>query len=738
MESFPAGIRWAVVLRWEKVTTGSGPAECYGGPVSLLVRVRTDSGWSEWGQHDAMIDPPPSNLHPTPTLGSPSAASISYNAVSSVSMTVASSKVFTAWEYRYVCWEANGERFVSAVGNTWPASPTVSGLDETASWTVTTGGDDDQCFSRPQAAQAWLLVRVKSASTEWSDWVYHPVSIDLAPAAPTFTNVSHDAQSPVAFGDTVEVSARVGHSLGFRNVQRYASCRNRAGDKIESDKQEDEQTDTEWVIPVFRDWDVTTGDGNDECYHTSAAVLFARVFTSAGWSQWGSALVPVADPTCTVDVPVDMKTKKQDKWFVDREDLYRRTDTGVFSAKRYRITLPNSTDHFPVAINVTSATDFKITLAGSSSLKPIETIDGSSRRSVSEVWYSGRMVTALGVTHSSYTIEVSTEDTDTTDVFTIDIEWFKLKLPTNLKANGDSTTLSSGGQALVEWSGAPIDTGYIIRYQAHCEVTSCPNWTEVPVPAGRSSHTISNLTLSQLYTIQMKTKVGTAQTQNWTDSVYVYPTTVALTNRPGFGSFVGPVRIWVQPTFRDYRYVICVNTLPADDPRTRPNERVTAINALNSSLEVWETSTHGMVRATQVTSGNLCAEAYETRAGSTVEFANEDEMRMRCSLKSGDIAAGCADNGPRSDPDKSKGVMSHIKISLYDALLQRARNPLRSCAFYAGINLHEGGHAFGLHDTPDDGQVVTDTVMDYDLGYPCSPTEYDVAAVKAVHQSLGG
>ncbi len=81
--------------------------------------------------------------------------------------------------------------------------------------------------------------------------------------------------------------------------------------------------------------------------------------------------------------------------------------------------------------------------------------------------------------------------------------------------------------------------------------------------------------------------------------------------------------------------------------------------------------------------------------------------------------------------------MSHVKISLYDEMLTRARDPLRSCVFYEGISLHEGGHAFGLWDTPGDGLVVTDTVMDYDLGFPCNPTEYDVAAVKAVHQSAG-
>ena len=34
--------------------------------------------------------------------------------------------------------------------------------------------------------------------------------------------------------------------------------------------------------------------------------------------------------------------------------------------------------------------------------------------------------------------------------------------------------------------------------------------------------------------------------------------------------------------------------------------------------------------------------------------------------------------------------------------------------------------------------AITDTVMDYDLNFPCSPTENDVVAVKAVHQSVGG
>ena len=542
------GVTWTVSLMLEDVVTGSGTDECYGGAVSLYVRVSTDgTAWSGWSSRDATIGDPPSTLHPAPTLTNPSPASISYNATTPVSMTVTSTSAFTAWEYKYVCWEADGDRYISAVANTWPSDPTPSDLNETARWTVTTGGENNQCFSRPQAAQVWLYVRVKSATTIWSDWVYHPLSIGLSPVAPAFSQLSHDSANKVEYGKTVEVSAQVRHDARFTRVQQYVSCQNRSGSKVVLRGPDDGKS------PVFprslfrtRDWDVTTGDASDECSHAASAALFARVLTSSGWSRWGSALVPVAPPVCTVDVSADMETMEQDKWFVDCEDLH--DGTGVYKARRYRITLPNNTDYYPMVINVSSKTGFKITLVGGSSSALIDSERGSSQGPVRGGSYSGRMVQALGVAHTTYTIEISTAATNTTGTFTIDIEPFELVAPTDLKANGHSTGIN--GQSKVTWDSVSHATGYELKYECTPPCVGS-TWSRIS-----TNEATLSLRLNTLYTIKVRSNLGNYASDE-SDDVYTYSTKTIPLNRNV--ASIALTAYWNPP---EYRYIFCTDTIP--------------------------------------------------------------------------------------------------------------------------------------------------------------------------------
>jgi len=699
--SFLAGpSRWVVVLRWEDVTTGSGPDECYGGPVSLFVRVQTDSGWSEWGQHSATIDPPPTNLHPTPTLSSPSSASVSYNATTRVSMTVTSSRVFSAWEYRYVCWEADGDRYVSAVGDTWPSNPTVSGLDETAWWMVTTGGDDDQCFSRPRASQVWLYVRVKSASTEWSDWVYYDrVSIDLSPVAPTFTNVSHDAEDPVGFGQTVEVSARVEHDDVFTRVQQYVSCRNRGGGEVDL-RGADGGKSPVFTGSVFRtrEWDVTTGDGSGECYHTSSAALFARVLTSDGWSRWGSGLVPVADPVCTVDVPVDMDTREQEKWFVDCTDLHRRE--GEFAARRYRVTLPNSTDYFPIVINVSSSTDFNITLVGGSSSVLIDSEEGSSQGSVRGGSFSGRMVKALGVSHTTYTIEISTTNTDT---FGVVIDWFELQPPTNLKANGDSRGFTSG-RSKVTWNPVPHIRSYEIRYVKDCPPQPCTGvgWSS-PQTVNTNRPILTNLESNVLYRVVVRSVLEKHRSA-WSEPLFTYPTTAPLpVNRA-----VATLRFegyWNPP---QYNYKLCSDTIPTTTIFDWNSE-------IRKGIAKWQTVADSMVTVNH-TVGDCTSDVRGTDLiGNQIRILSDVAVGIDCrNPDAGACVMQYASNGELTQ------VIMLLSIDL-------ATHPISMCSAVLNGAVHEGGHALGFRK-----HTFVPSVMAKAL---CEPQPYDIVAIKALYQS---
>ena len=651
-------------------------------------------------------------------------------------MTVTSTTVFTAWEYRYVCWEADGDRYMSAVGNTWPANPTPSGLDETAWWTVRTGGEDNQCFSRPQAAQVWLYVRVKSASTSWSDWVYHPLSIELSPVAPTFSMVSHNMANKVGYGETVEVSALVHHSSRFTRVQQYVSCQNRDGGDVVLRGPSDGKS------PVFtrsssrtRDWDVTTGDGSGECSHKTPTersvqvTLLARAWTSSGWSQWGSFTVPVAPPACTVDVPVDTNTTKQDQWFVDCTDMH--DPTGVYKAKRYRVTLPNSTGYFPMVINVSSKAGFKITLVGGSPSVRIDSKEGSSQGPVRGGSYSGRMVKALGVAHTTYTIEISTTETNTTGPFGMVIEWFDLQPPTNLKANGHTTPINATlGESMVTWRPAYGAKGYKTEYLACALPQTCSNVVWPSQTTTKSRATLSNLRLNTLYQIKVWSTLD-GHTSDESTVVYTYPTTEPpLLDTVATQTFAG---YWFA---KSYNYLYCsdpiplpttTTTMPTTIVSTTTTTRVDWEGSIRQGLAKWPSVTDNMVRVRRSVekcddngSGFIGADELETNM---VFVTSDAYTRSYCMFKQPNAIGACA-------KPKFEGT-SRVDTKLVFGVGLETLSDYTLCLTPYRVAVHEAGHAFGLLHS-----MLTGSVM-YEGDF-CNPHEYDIVAIKALYQSVQG
>ena len=272
----PAVLRRTVT--WD-VTTGDDSGECYSNSgIRFYVRVKSDStAWSdeiyEWiaVTTEPGTTPPtttttippttttttggtPSDDHPTPILSDPSHASIPYTATTPFMMTVTSTREFTSWEYKYVCWDGDNDPYEPAPRNTWPASPASSLLSGTATWNIATGGGNNQCFSQPRANQVWVSVRIKSATTDWSEWAVHQLNIALAPRAPVFSNVSHDNTNEAVYGETVDVSAWVGHRESYTHIQQYVSCSNREGNLIDmrgpNNGMGTELASARWRIPI--------------------------------------------------------------------------------------------------------------------------------------------------------------------------------------------------------------------------------------------------------------------------------------------------------------------------------------------------------------------------------------------------------------------------------------------------------------------------------------------------------
>ncbi len=708
--------RWAESVTWEDVVTGDGPGECHGRDVSLYVRVYSDSsGWSEWVSGDASIEDAPATLHPTPVLNKPSHTSIPYNDTSQVTMTVTSTRSFNAWEYFYVCHNSYGDRHVSATGDSWPVFPTASGRTEVATWNVVTGGEDDECFSRSRAAFVLLYVRVKSATTEWSNWASHRLNIDLAPAGPVFSAGSHSGTT-VKFGEEVDISARVSQSQFFTQTEHYSSCRSRDGEDVVV-RGENDGRSTVHSRYAFKTlwWVVTTGDHSEECYHRNSVVLFARVLTSSGWSRWSSTTIPVGPPPCVTSVR-NLSIDEQGKWFVDCTALYRKGKSG-HSAKRYWIRLPNTAQYQPVAVEVSSSVDFVVTLVGGTSSTVAGKEKGVTRSAGNdEVWYSARMVKALNKSERTYTLEISTAEISATGSFSIDIQEFDLQPPTNLRADGHSPGTTA--QSSVSWTPVPDATGYQVRYIEDCPPQPCLGEAWSPLQAITTNKiTLITINLKVLYRIAIRSTLG-SYTSDWAAPLFTYSTNRPL---PPAGAVAG-FRfhgVWSPPIFE---YKLCSDTIPVSSVVPSPTSTSRVVNweaDIRAAISLWPMAVEGLVKVKP--SIGKCKDAQ-----GTIDLDDADE-NLIVVFPDGTVSTLCGGNH----------ALACAKLRVDGDLLERvnilfpqkfATMMEKSCTSLHNGSVHEAGHALGFRSHPDNTKAV--------MGAPlCFPQPYDIVALKALYQS---
>ena len=329
------------------------------------------------------------------------------------------------------------------------------------------------------------MCRVRAAGADWSDWVAARIRVELSPTAPTLSGLSHGINNRIPYDQTVLITAVVTHQKVITQWEFYFSCYDREGNPVRSVRTIDD------FDPPFDDpapttattWDVTTGEMPDQCHHVNSVALFVRVLLSEGWSRWASVTVPVADPVCTVDLPVDSNTRRVDNWLKDCTAKHRN-QPGKLSAKRYRFSLDKSAVDYPVALAVTSSVDFVVTLVeGPRSIVVATENAVKQSRGDGAVWYSARIVKALISFRGTYTLEISVDQPGgpTTGGFALRVEWLDIGPPTGVTADGDSG--GATGQAEVTWKPVANATRYQVQYQIICvypRICRGAGWSKTP------------------------------------------------------------------------------------------------------------------------------------------------------------------------------------------------------------------------------------------------------------------
>ena len=301
----PAVLRRTVA--WD-VTTGDDDGECYStSGIQFYVRVKSDStAWSDDIYESIPVTTPPttSTQHLSPSINTPSLSEIPFGETTRFTATVTSTQVFDRIEYKSFCQQHSGGSVTSGTGRVPSFSPTVS--SRIVAWSVTTGDDDGECYSN---SGIQFYVRVKSASTTWSNWVYIRRSV-VDPTQHLPPLISGPSLLAIPFGETTRFTATATSAEAFDELEYGYSCQQLDGDNVAPDAAPLGPFDPAVLTRIVA-WNVTTGDNNGECHSNSGIQFYVRVKSdSTAWSDDIYELIPVTAPptTSTQHLPPSINT----------------------------------------------------------------------------------------------------------------------------------------------------------------------------------------------------------------------------------------------------------------------------------------------------------------------------------------------------------------------------------------------------------------------------------------------
>lgn len=177
------------------------------------------------------------------------------------------------------------------------------------------------------------------------------------------------------------------------------------------------------------------------------------------------------------------------------------------------------------------------------------------------------------------------------------------------KADGDSRAAGSGGQAKLTWPSIRNSSNHKVKYRQILGNHNSTSWnphlygtTQEIMTTARTSHTISGLTLGEIYALQL----------NWDETQAGSMTPIRVFS--GRYSYVWPSsrlpnrdeRVATYPYFghwptKTYRYRICEDTFK-DHPVSPFNDIPEWVGVINSAFDEWEEATGNLITAVHDTS----------------------------------------------------------------------------------------------------------------------------------------
>ncbi len=304
-------------------------------------------------------------------------------------------------------------------------------------------------------------------------------------------------------------------------------------------------------------------------------------------------------------------------------------------------------------------------------------------------------------------------------------------VPVGVEANGDSRSLYRyrqipnpvNGKILVSWTAVPNANSYVVSYALDATTLSWREQSTTGTSISLLGTSPEFINLNYLYHIRVKA-VNNDGESSWSKTVYSYPTFAPITQ----GHSVGIIPIVGYRSDASYDYILCTNTGPTQDrldelsPDNPALLRDLWMNEIISGIEIWD-STVDLITV------NSNLDNPEIRRCSDQELNRNTDNNYVGLIDYNNIASFCKSIvacARSTNLSGGKRTKTSIYIRNDYSLLPSA------CSHIFKLATHESGHAFGLGDH----KIRNISVMyNRGVGNFCSPTEYDIGAMKAIYQS---
>ncbi len=309
--------------------------------------------------------------------------------------------------------------------------------------------------------------------------------------------------------------------------------------------------------------------------------------------------------------------------------------------------------------------------------------------------------------------------------------------PTGLRANGASTS-DATAQGDVRWEAVTGADSYGIRYGEECASaqdvcsSTAASWV-TPTSAGSSaSHTITGLSIETLYRVQVRS-VQNGVASDWSEPAFLYPTS----SQPS--GMIATIPYNAYHSSSRYDFMICSATFTVSSRDEWIADIEAAAAAWNAALQ-WPPRSTDLVSMSSSTTPTCLVESYTSMPapGEVRLVTDKTTFDAKCGVvPMGQVRRACTkwEKQRISGNKDSDWTFTAMPSILFQDLGDVMWTPGTGtpCSQARRTTAHELGHALGLGHAGTRGVSVLNPSHQVPL---CGPTNYDVAAVTALYQSI--